>query len=65
MFAGGDATRIPRALDVQQPYDTLSFIPTILRLTGRLTDAGLSPELVEKGFKPFPGAIIRELFAAQ
>jgi hypothetical protein len=62
MFAGGRATRIPQGLEVAEPYDALSFAPTIFFLTGGISEAGLSAKLVEKGFKPFPGPVIRELF---
>lgn len=35
MFAGGDQTRVPRGVQVDEPYDSLSFAATILRLVGR------------------------------
>jgi len=62
MFAGGLHTAIPRGLVIEEPYDSLSFIPTVFKLTGDLTDAGLNPALRQKGFGPFPGRVIRELF---
>ena len=34
MIAGGAKTGIPRGLVVDEPYDGLSFTPTILRLMG-------------------------------
>src|SRR5207253_9433076 len=46
MFAGGS---VPRGLTIQEPYDNLSFAPTVLRLLGR--DAKL------------PGPAIQELFS--
>jgi hypothetical protein len=46
MFAG---ERIPRGVEITEPYDSLSFAPTILELMGR-GDAGL-----------FPGRVIREI----
>lgn len=61
MFAGGKSTGIPRGLSIESPYDSLSFVPTILYLTGKLTDQGLSPELKERGFRLFPGPAIREI----
>jgi hypothetical protein len=62
MFAGGEATRIPQGLEIKEAYDGLSLVPTIFTLTGKLTSEGLSEELRQKGFGPFPGPVIRELF---
>ncbi|HEU4593957.1 MAG TPA: alkaline phosphatase family protein [Pyrinomonadaceae bacterium] len=63
MFAGGEATRIPRGLLVEEPYDSLSFMPTVLALTGQIQD-GATPThaLWRQGFRPFPGRVIGELF---
>jgi hypothetical protein len=53
---------VPRGLEIGEPYDSLSFMPTMLALTGQLDDQGRpSPALEEKGFQPFPGRLIREL----
>jgi arylsulfatase A-like enzyme len=46
---------IPQGLQIQEPYDSLSFVPTLLRLIGR--------EPATKGYK-FPGPVIEELFSA-
>lgn len=62
MFTGGIHTSIPRGLVIEEPYDSLSFIPTVFKLTGDLTDSGLTPALRQKGFGPFPGRVISELF---
>ncbi len=62
MFVGGRATGIPEGLAVDRPYDSFSFLPTIFRLTGQITEQGLSQDLLDKGFKPFPGSPIKELF---
>ncbi len=35
LLAGGDDTGIPRGLRVEKPYDSLSLVPTILKLMGR------------------------------
>jgi hypothetical protein len=35
MFAGGPATGIPRGKHIEEPYDSLSFVPTILQMLGR------------------------------
>ena len=34
MLAGGDETGVPRGLVIDEPYDSLSFVPTILNLMG-------------------------------
>jgi len=66
MFAGGANTRIPRALTITEPYDSLSFVPTVLTLTGQLPTPGMS---LTAGYAhqpaQYPGRIIAELFAAQ
>jgi hypothetical protein len=48
LFAGGKDTGIPAGLRVETPYDSLSFVPTVLKLMGRP-----EPDL--------PGPVIREL----
>jgi hypothetical protein len=48
LIAGGKDTGIPAGLRVETPYDSLSFVPTILTLMGRP-----EPDL--------PGPVIREL----
>ncbi|HKS26445.1 MAG TPA: alkaline phosphatase family protein [Pyrinomonadaceae bacterium] len=62
MFWGGDATSIPRGAVVDEPYDSLSFVPTVLALTGQLSDGERPlPILWERGFRPFPGRPIQEV----
>jgi hypothetical protein len=62
MIAGGDSTGIPRGLAVEQPYDSLSFMPTILKLMGKIDDKNRpTSELAAKGFRKFPGRLITEL----
>jgi hypothetical protein len=39
LFAGGADTGIPRHQEVQKPYDSLSFVPTILDLIGMHAEA--------------------------
>jgi hypothetical protein len=66
MLAGGDSTRIPRGLAVEEPYDSLSFMPTLLTLTGLLEDSSRPvPVLWRQGFRRFPGRVVRELFDTQ
>ena len=48
MFAGGKDTGIPKGLTVAEPYDGLSFVPTVLQLMGK-------PE------PNLPGPVIREV----
>lgn len=62
MMFGGDRTGIPQNVVVSQPYDTLSFVPTVLALTGKVrNDNNPNPDLRDKGFQHFPGRLIREL----
>ena len=61
MFTGGPKTGIPHSLVITEPYDSLSFTPTILALTGQLTDGQPVLELRQKGFRNFPGRLIQEL----
>jgi hypothetical protein len=65
MVAGGSKTHIPQALDIDTPYDSLSYVPTLLALTGNLRDDNNPvPELWDRGFRKFPGHIVKELFPA-
>lgn len=62
MLAGGSKTGIPRSFVVNEPYDSLSFAPTILRLMGKTDGEGNpTPELRSRGFHKFPGRIITEI----
>jgi hypothetical protein len=64
MLAGGEKTMIPRAAVVAEPYDSLSFVPTVLALTGNLRDDNNpNPILWDKGFRHFPGRLIKEVLA--
>ncbi|MDQ5839205.1 MAG: alkaline phosphatase family protein, partial [Acidobacteriota bacterium] len=64
LFAGGERTGIPRGLDVTEPYDSLSFAPTLLALTGEIEDGTKpTPALWRQGFRAFPGRVIGELFS--
>ena len=62
MFAGGKQTGIPRGARVDEPYDNLSVMPTILALTGNLKDDNSPSErLARRGFRKFPGRVIEEI----
>ena len=62
MFWGGDLTGIPRGTIVEEPYDSLSFAPTLFALTGQLRDGSRPvPVLWERGFRSFPGRLIEEI----
>ena len=62
MIAGGSNTNIPQALTIEEPYDSLSLMPTLLALTGDLRDDNNPvPRLWDKGFRRFPGRVVKEL----
>ena len=63
MLAGGERTGIPRGLAVEEPYDSLSFMPTLLALTGQTADGTRPvPVLWQRGFRTFPGRVVSEIF---
>jgi hypothetical protein len=65
MVAGGSKTGVPQALNIDAPYDSLSYVPTLLALTGKLRDDNKPvTELWEKGFRKFPGRVVKELLPA-
>ena len=62
MIAGGSNTKLPQALTIEEPYDSLSLMPTLLALTGDLRDDNNPvPRLWDKGFRRFPGRVVKEL----
>jgi hypothetical protein len=66
MFAGGAQTGIPRGLAVTEPYDSLSVVPTIFALTGNLeSDNSPVESLAKRGFKKFPGRVIKEVLSRE
>jgi type I phosphodiesterase/nucleotide pyrophosphatase len=66
MVAGGQNTNIPKAFEITEPYDSLSFVPTLLALTGELRDDNNPvPLLRDRGFSHFPGRIVKELLPAR
>ncbi|MGQ0763693.1 MAG: alkaline phosphatase family protein [Acidobacteriota bacterium] len=53
---------VPRGLAVNEPYDSLSVVPTILTLTGNLkSDNSPSEDLSKRGFVKFPGRVVIEI----
>ncbi|MGZ5435191.1 MAG: alkaline phosphatase family protein [Pyrinomonadaceae bacterium] len=53
---------VPRGLAVNEPYDSLSVMPTILTLTGDLkSDNRPSEALSKRGFVKFPGRVVIEI----
>jgi hypothetical protein len=49
-------------LAVNEPYDSLSVVPTILALTGKLqNDNSPSEDLSKRGFVKFPGRVVTEI----
>jgi hypothetical protein len=62
MLAGGDKSDIPQGVVVEEPYDSLSFLPTMLALTGNLRDDNNpNTSLWDKGFRRFPGRIVKDV----
>jgi hypothetical protein len=62
MIAGGKNTGLGQSRAIEAPYDSLSFVPTLLALIGDLRDdSSPVPTLWEKGFRRFPGRVIKEL----
>jgi len=65
MLAGGEKTHVPQAAVIEEPYDSLSFVPTMLALTGNLRDDSRPlPILWNKGFRTFPGRVVKEIFSS-
>ncbi|HEX7998515.1 MAG TPA: alkaline phosphatase family protein [Pyrinomonadaceae bacterium] len=59
MMAGGERTGIPRREVIEEPYDSLSFVPTVMALTGQLRDERVPVSVLwQRGFRRFPGRII-------
>lgn len=63
MLAGGERTGVPRGLAVEEPYDSLSLMPTLLALTGQTAEGARPiPVLWGRGFRSFPGRVVTEIF---
>jgi hypothetical protein len=55
LFAGGADTGIPQHFEIREPYDSLSFVPTILDLMGRQAEAAKLPGRPIREILPAPG----------
>src|SRR5262249_2334347 len=62
MFAGGERTGIPRGITIEDPYDSLDLMPTLLQITGDADEGRPNSALIQKGFRQFAGRVIKELF---
>ncbi|HVG38963.1 MAG TPA: alkaline phosphatase family protein, partial [Pyrinomonadaceae bacterium] len=58
MLAGGARTGIPHGLVVEEPYDSLDFVPTVRALLGGNLSAAW-----ENNLPPLSGLVIKEIFA--
>jgi hypothetical protein len=56
LFAGGADTGVPRHFEIREPYDSLSFVPTILDLMGRHAEAAKLPGRPIQELLPGPTA---------
>jgi hypothetical protein len=66
MISGGEKTRLARGNVVDEPYDSLSFVPTVLALMGNLRDDSNPVSVLwNKGFRKFPGRVITEILPAR
>lgn len=62
MFAGGSETGIARGLVVDEPYDSLSFVPTILKMMAKVDNENRPLDgLARRGFHRFPGRVISQV----
>lgn len=62
MMAGGTRTGIPAGISVEEAYDSLSFVPTMFALMGKIEDErNPIPVLWDRGFRTFPGRVIKEV----
>ena len=52
MLTGGERTQIPVGLVIAEPYDSLSFAPTILALMGKSAERAKLPGKVIEGLLP-------------
>ena len=66
MIAGGKKTGFEPGPTIDAPLASLSFVPKLLALTGKLRDYSHPlPILWERGFRHFPGRVVKELLPAR
>jgi len=61
MFAGGEHTGVPQRVAIEEPYDSLDLMPTLLQLTGDADEGRPNSALAQGGFRKFAGRVIKEL----
>jgi hypothetical protein len=61
MMWGGRRTGLKRGYLVTRPYESLSFVPTILEVMG-IADGPVSGVAEAKGFRGLPGEVVWEVF---
>ena len=52
MFAGGENTGIPRGMQIEEPYDSLDLMPTLLQFTGDADQGKTKPSIGSKRISP-------------
>ena len=55
LFAGGGETGVPKGLRVEEPYDSLSLVPTLLTLLGK-PEPGLPGPVIDVGRAVMPAS---------
>ena len=66
MFTGGSRARIPQGLAIAEPYDSLSFAPSLLALVQGTGGGQISQvRMTAVRFGQLPGRVIKELFVPE
>ena len=64
MVSGGSKTGLPHGLVVDDPYDGISFVPTVLAMMGKIDERNQpDADLTKRGFQRFPGRVVKEFLA--
>ena len=65
MFAGGALTGVPRAFLIEEPYDSLSFVPTVFSLLdwmpSKAKSSAPNEQTHQRSVPAFPGRVIKEV----
>ncbi len=65
MVSGGSKTGLPHGLVIDEPYDGMSFMPTVLAMMGKIDSQNqLDADLTKRGFQKFPGRVVQEFLTA-